>query len=289
MGEIEMFIPPMLLQYAANNEPFDDPSKYYCELKWDGIRLIVSNMDRLRLYTKNTDATIKYPELHDPPIPKGTILDGEMCTLDEFGKSDFEATNAGFRSSKKRKPVVYMAFDILMHQGIDVTGLPLERRKELLEDTLQENEHYRIVKPVNGSSKAFYDLVCQHGLEGIVIKKRSSRYETDLRSMRSIRSWSWQKVINYKHTEVYITGYSKKESSWLLGYEDSGQIRSIGSMELGITESARKSMWPVFQAFKTGETKDYVYIKPVVRCKVKYRDWYKSGLMRLPVFQEFIV
>jgi DNA ligase 1 len=53
-----MFIPPMLLQYANNNEPFDDPS-IFAELKWDGIRLIVSNMNQLRLYTKNTDATAK--------------------------------------------------------------------------------------------------------------------------------------------------------------------------------------------------------------------------------------
>ncbi|MBD0381260.1 DNA ligase [Paenibacillus sp. WST5] len=272
----------MLLQYAKNNEPFDDPS-ILAELKWDGIRLIVSNMDELRLYTKNTDATAKYPELHNPPIPKGTVIDGEMVVLDEQGRADFEATNAGFRSSKKRKPVVYMAFDILYHRGEDVTGLPLEVRKGLLETALQENEHYRIVRPVNGSPMAFYDLVCQHGLEGIVIKKKGSKYERDM------RSWSWQKVINYQHAEVYITGYSKKESSWLLGYENDGRIRPIGTMELGITPAARQSMWPVFQAYKSGESKDHVYVKPLVCCRVKYRDWYKSGLMRLPVFEEFIV
>ena len=72
-----MFIPPMLLQYAKNNEPFDNSSTF-AELKWDGIRLIVSNMDELNLYTKNTNATSKYPELHNPPIAKGTILDGEI-------------------------------------------------------------------------------------------------------------------------------------------------------------------------------------------------------------------
>ncbi|MCY9665878.1 DNA ligase [Paenibacillus alginolyticus] len=277
-----MFIPPMLLQYAKNNEPFDGISTF-AELKWDGIRLIVSNMEEINLYTKNTNATAKYPELHNPPIPKGTILDGEIVVLDEQGRADFEETNAGFRSSKKRKPVVFMAFDILYHCGIDVTGLPLERRKQLLEEILQETEHYRIVRPIKGSAKDFYKIVCQHGLEGIVIKKKDSRYE------KGVRSWSWQKVINYQKAEVYITGYSKKESSWLLGYQNGERIRPIGTMELGITQSARESMWPVFRSFKSGESKDYVYIKPVVRCKVKYRDWYKSGAMRLPVFEEFIV
>ncbi|MGQ7886874.1 ATP-dependent DNA ligase [Paenibacillus sp. WC2504] len=278
----KMFIPPMLLQYAKNNEPFDCISTF-AELKWDGIRLIVSNMKELNLYTKNTNATAKYPELHNPPIPKGTILDGEIVVLDEQGRADFEATNGGFRSSKKRKPVVYMAFDILYHQGLDVTGLPLIQRKQLLEETLQETDHYRIVRPINGSAKDFFDIVCQHGLEGIVLKKKDSKYE------KGVRSWSWQKVINYQKAEVYITGYSKKESSWLLGYPDGESIRPIGTLELGITQSARESMWPVFQSFKSGESKDHVYIKPLVRCKVKYRDWYKSGAMRLPVFEEFII
>ncbi|WP_246310059.1 ATP-dependent DNA ligase [Paenibacillus alginolyticus] len=277
-----MFIPPMLLQYSKNNLPFDDPSTF-AELKWDGIRLIVSNMDELNLYTKNTNATAKYPELHNPPIPKGTILDGEIVVLDAHGKADFEACHAGFRSSKKRKPVVYMAFDILYHRGVDVTRLSLETRKQLLEETLLETDYYRIVRPIKGSAKDFFNIVCQHGLEGIVIKKKDSKYDN------GVRSWSWQKVINYQRAEVYITGYSKKESSWLLGYLDGGRIRPIGALELGITQSARESMWPIFQNYKNGESKDHVFVKPLVRCKVKYRDWYKSGAMRLPVFEEFIV
>ncbi len=272
----------MLLQYAKNNKPFDNSSTF-AELKWDGIRLIVSNMDELNLYTKNTNATSKYPELHNPPIAKGTILDGEIVVLDEHGKADFEACNARFKSSKVKHKVVYFAFDILYHRGVDVTSLPLEVRKGLLEEAVQENEHFRIVRPINGNATDFFKIVCQHGLEGIVIKKKNSKYEKDT------RSWSWQKVINYQRAEVYITGYSKKEHSWLLGYSDDGRIRPIGALELGITQSARQSMWPVFQAYKSGESKDHVFVQPVVRCKVKYRDWYNSGAMRLPVFEEFIV
>lgn len=272
----------MLLQYAENNKPFDDSSTF-AEFKWDGIRLIVSNLDELNLYTKNTNATSKYPELHNPPIQKGTILDGEVVVLDEHGKADFEACNARFKSSKVKHKVVYFAFDILYQRGVDVTGLPLEVRKALLEEAVTENDHYRIVRPINGSATDFFNIVCQHGLEGIVIKKKNSKYEKDT------RSWSWQKVINYRRAEVYITGYSKKEHSWLLGYSDEGRIRPIGAVELGITQSARQSMWPVFQAYKSGESKDHVYVKPLVKCRVKYRDWYKSGAMRLPVFEEFIV
>ncbi|OCT14412.1 hypothetical protein A8709_26760 [Paenibacillus pectinilyticus] len=85
-----MFISPMLLQYSKNNLAFDDSSTFD-ELKWDVIRLIVSNLDELNLKTKNTNSTAKYPELHNPPIPKGTILDGEIVVLDEKGRADFES------------------------------------------------------------------------------------------------------------------------------------------------------------------------------------------------------
>nr|WP_326073389.1 hypothetical protein [Paenibacillus alba] len=62
-------------------------------------------------------------------------------------------------------------------------------------------------------------------------------------------------------------------------------------MQRGVDVTALRirDYWPVFQAYKSGESKDHVYVKPLVRCKVKYRDWYKSGAMRLPVFEEFII
>jgi DNA ligase-1 len=47
-------------------------------------------MDELRLYTKNMEATVKYPELYNPLIPKGTILDGELVVLDEQGKAGLQ-------------------------------------------------------------------------------------------------------------------------------------------------------------------------------------------------------
>ncbi|MCM3273970.1 ATP-dependent DNA ligase [Paenibacillus elgii] len=182
-------IKPMLLQHAKNNLPFDDPD-CIAELKLDGIRLIVSNMESLRLYTKNSDATEKYPELHDTPLQKGTVLDGELIVTDEQGRPDFEACNARFKSKKLKHKVTFCAFDVLMYRGIDVTGLPLIRRKELLEESFTETPYYTRVRPVTGSATQYFDIVKQYGLEGIVIKKKSSKYEI------GSWSWSWVKVIN---------------------------------------------------------------------------------------------
>jgi DNA ligase 1 len=54
-----MFLSPMLLQRSA--EPLDQDG-YISELKLDGIRMIYSNMEQLRLYTRhNNNVSQKVP------------------------------------------------------------------------------------------------------------------------------------------------------------------------------------------------------------------------------------
>ncbi|WP_336775327.1 ATP-dependent DNA ligase [Paenibacillus sp. MMO-58] len=283
------FYPPMLLQYAINNEPFDHPD-YLASLKLDGIRLLVSNMDSLKLYTKNMDVTARFPELHNPPISKGTILDGELIVTDEKGHPDFEACMARFQSQKSKHHILFCAFDILYYRGQRVTNLPLEQRLALLEDELIETEYYSRMRILNGSSTQLFDIVKAAGLEGIVLKKRESRYETSIQpcapGSKAIRSWSWQKVINYDYSDVVITGYSKQSGAWLIGGLEGERIKPLGTMELGITGPLRKAVWPRLRRFN--ENKQFVFVKPEILCRVKHRGFYKSGLMRLPVLESVI-
>ncbi|WP_326055972.1 DNA ligase [Paenibacillus chitinolyticus] len=200
-----MFVSPMLLQYSKDNMPFNS-AKHIAELKFDGIRLIVSHMDEIRLYTRhNNDVTARFPELVlNAPIPPGTILDGEVIVTDQDGKPDFEGMLSRFQSRRDKTPVTFVAFDIIKHRGIDVNSLPLMRRKGLLEQAFKESDYYKRVQVVRGLTTEYFKIVKQHGLEGIVIKDKDSKYEVDR------RSWAWQKVINWTHAEVYISGYRKK-------------------------------------------------------------------------------
>lgn len=125
----------MLLQYAENNEPFDSPY-YLASLKLDGIRLLVSTMDDVRLYTKNQDVTSRFPELQNPPLSKGTVIDCELISCDPDGHPDFEAVMSRFHSKKSKHRIMAVAFDILFCRGIDIRSLPLERRLEFLESEL---------------------------------------------------------------------------------------------------------------------------------------------------------
>lgn len=277
-----MSVSPMLLQYSVNNTPFDDP-RYVSELKLDGIRTIVSNMNRVRLFSRHgIEMTSKYPELLNPPFESGTELDGELIVTDENGKPDFELCMSRFHSKSKSVPVTFVAFDILTHKNIDVTGMSLMKRKELLERVLQENEQYKRIRIANGRATDFFEVVKQNNLEGIVLKAKDSRY------VKNTRSWSWQKVINWQRAAVFVTGYRKKEFGLLLGYQDAGQIRPVGVMELGIPRELSKSVFPILHQNKIGENKEFVFATPTIQCQVKFRQWFRSGMMRSAVFEQLI-
>ena len=283
-----MFFPPMLLEYAENNEPFED-DRYLVQLKFDGIRLLVSNMDKLHLYTKNMDVTARFPELHAPPVSTGTIIDSELIVTDDRGHPDFEACLARFNSKKSKHRLQVCAFDILFYRE-DVRGYPIERRLELLEKDLQENETYSRARCFNGSAINLFEIIRSAGLEGQVYKKKGSKYLSRQQpcspGVKGTRSPQWLKLLNYDRADdIRITGYSKRDKSWLIGRVEGDRLIPLGGIELGVTAEHRKMVWPRLQRSVVSENKQFVFVDPVITCSVKHRGYYKSGMMRLPVLE----
>jgi DNA ligase-1 len=275
-----MFVSPMLLQYAADNKPFNN-DEWFTELKLDGIRLIPSHIERPRLYTRHeNEITANFPELIDSmPIPEGTILDSELIVLGADGKPDFEATMERFKSKKsKHKPHV-VAFDIIKYKGTDVTGLPLSERKKLLDGAFESNEYYTKSIYWQGKGVEYFQAIQSQGLEGVVLKQADSKYEVNKRSDK------WQKVIAYEMDQFYLAGYSKGKSGWLLS--DGNKI--VGNMEFGPSKNERIAGYEMMRRYKTKETKNYLYCQPLMRCLVKHRGYYKSGMLRLPIFEKFVI
>ncbi|WP_090646566.1 RNA ligase family protein [Paenibacillus sp. UNC496MF] len=274
----------MLLHYAPGNAPFEKEN-HIAELKLDGIRLIVSNMSELKLYTRHqNDVTSQFPELHDVPFGPGTILDGELIVTDCEGKPDFEAMMSRFQSKKSNTKTTFCAFDILRHRGIDVTSLPLARRKELLAEAFQDTQHYSKVQHIEGNSIAYFEAIKQNGLEGIVIKDMQSKYKVGQ------RSWSFQKVINWTYADVYISGVKKDDFGWLTSIlGDDGKFRPSGIIELGVLDEHKKAFRSVMKKLVYKEDRRFIHLQPVIKAKVKTRNWTKNGMLRSPVFVEFIL
>lgn len=285
-----MFISPMLLETA--NSPFSH-SNYIFEPKIDGHRLIFSqNEGDIRLYTRHeTDCTWQYPELLYP-FDDDIILDGEVaCTDLETGRIDFELVMNRFQAKKAEKiqkltsiqPVTYVVFDVLQYKGKDLRKMPLMNRKEILSGIQMPNKHFGVIPFIEAAGEALFTQMEAQELEGMVGKKQNSIYE-------SRRSVSWQKVINWTYVDVFITGYRKEEFGWLTSVvTESGRLRPTGIIELGVSPKVKEAFYGVSKALVRDEDKNFVHLEPMVRAKVKTRNWTKKGMLRSPVFVEFIL
>lgn len=265
-----MFISPMLLQ--KTNDPFDDNS-YITELKLDGIRILWTKFNnKVRIYTRhNNEVTYTYPELTDINLPNGTVIDGEIVVTDELGRPDFEAAMERFKSKKARYEVQYCVFDIIQYNGNKVVHLPLLERKELLQQVLPNHPNATLVQWTPGNATAYFDLVKQNELEGIVIKKSDSIYDIGKRSN------SWLKVINYQYQDVYISGIRKGEFGLLLSFLDGSPA---GLMEF-MSPDDRKKLYANYKL--ASENDKFKFIEPI-KCNVKYRNLTKQGKLRIPSF-----
>jgi DNA ligase-1 len=275
----------MLASYAKDNKPIK--SKHHiAEYKLDGLRCMISNMDKLYVYTKHNNLiTNKFPELYNCPLPEGTILDGVLIMMDDQGKPDFEAMSARFLSSKNKTPVIFCAFDIMRYKGIDVTDLTLLKRKELLDKAFNENDHYKKVEVFEGNAVDYFEQVREQGLEGIIMKskKENSIYEIDKRSKQ------WQKVINWTYADVYISGYRKNNFALLASIDaPDGSKFPVGVIESGVTPFHQKALDRVKKRLVFKEDQNFAYMEPRIMAKIKTRNWTKSGKLRKPVFMEFV-
>ncbi|WP_336783307.1 ATP-dependent DNA ligase [Paenibacillus illinoisensis] len=280
----------MLLETAPG--PFSD-SQYIFEPKVDGHRLIYSQQSgNVRLYTRhNNDCTRQYPELV-LPFDSDIILDGEVaCTDPETGLDDFEAVMSRFSTRQHSKvqqltktlSVTFTIFDILQYKGQDLRKLPLIERKAILQSLTLPSKSFGVIPHIEDAGESLFAQIEAMGMEGVVGKKKDSEYS-------SLRSREWQKVINWSYADVYITGYKKGEFGWLASVSDtSGKFRPAGIIEHGPSPKHKQAFRGVCQQIVIGEDKNHVYLEPRIQAKVKMRNWTKSGLLRTPVFERFIV
>ncbi|RJG23359.1 RNA ligase family protein [Paenibacillus thiaminolyticus] len=285
-----MFIPPMLLETAQ--EPFSDP-QYIYEPKFDGHRAILSCIrGQTRIYTRhNNECTRQYPELLAVPFEEDMILDGELVCIAPAGAVDFEAVMTRFQARRSdsiqrlssQLPATFVVFDILMYHGEDLRRLPLMQRKEILATaSLPTNGHITVCPFIEAAGEALYDDICARSMEGIVCKRKNSRYV-------SRRSPAWQKVINWTYVDVWISGYRKEEFGWLVAVEDGDRrLRPAGVIELGANQDHKRAFYGVAKPLVIGEDKNNVYLQPAIRAKVKTRNWTKVSMLRDPVFVKFL-
>jgi DNA ligase-1 len=208
----------------------------------------------------------------------------------DTGNIDFERVMERFQLSKKariqtaaiHRPVHYIVFDVLRHNGRDLRQLPLIKRKSILESIIQPNPFVSLVPITENNGADLYSVICERKMEGIVGKRKDSQYV-------SKRSRDWLKVVRYETAEVYISGYRKDEFGWLAQVEENGNKRAAGIIELGVPPKHKKAFYGIAKQLITGEDKNFVYLEPSLKARVKFRNWTRNNMLRTPTFVEFVV
>src|SRR4029077_13011367 len=213
------------------------------EIKFDGYRaLAMKSGGKVQLRSRNdNDFNVRYPGIVKAlaPMPDETIIDGEVVALDKDGKPSFNTLqNYGSAGA----PLHFYIFDLLILEGRDVMGEPLVKRRELLEKhvlpTLTEPIRYSPV--LEAKLEDLIRSVKAQGLEGLVAKRRDSKYEPGL------RSGAWQKMRVNQGQEFVIAGYQpspKNFDALVIGYYDGGKLIYAARTRNGFTPASRVQLF----------------------------------------------
>ncbi|WP_026059577.1 ATP-dependent DNA ligase [Microbacterium yannicii] len=293
---------PALAQQAAQR--WGDPA--WVEAKWDGIRAIgVWDGSRLRLYARSgNELTHRYPELTAVDAGLGdeaAVVDGELVALEPDGRPSFPLLQTRMNLERagditreaRRTPVRYYLFDVLRHDGDDLTPLPLRERRDVLEAIAAGAIDPIAVPPVFDDVDAALEASRQLRLEGIVVKDPASRY------LRGARSESWLKVKITHTQEVVIAGIrpgkggrSSTFGSLLLGIPGLDGLHYAGRVGSGFSDSALAALLKKLTPLRTDENplagvppldaRDALWVRPELVGEVEYGEFTPGGILRHP-------
>src|SRR6516164_5211048 len=171
------------------------------EIKHDGFRFICRrDGDRVRLFSRGGhDWSAQLPAIVEAmrafPVTSVT-LDGEVVICGADGVSQFDRMSVVFGRRGSREAFLY-AFDLLELDGQDLRGKRWDTRRGYLADLLGARaDGVRLCEHIEDADGAVvFRAACNMGLEGIVAKRRDSRY-------RSGRCRDWIKVKNIAHPAI---------------------------------------------------------------------------------------
>jgi bifunctional non-homologous end joining protein LigD len=278
-----------------------DGGEWLHEIKHDGYRLLARiERGEVRLLTRNAlDWTNKFPALAEAlaALPlDSALIDGEIVALAADGTTSF----GGLQDAIARGDtggLVYYAFDLLYHDGYDLTAAPLDERKTALAElvpatsrgTLRYSDHQ------TGRGSEFFRHACQYDLEGTISKRRDRPY-------RPGRGRDWLKVKCHRTDEFVVIGFTDPAGqrhgfgALLLGYYDNeGRLTYCGRVGTGFSDAMLSDLSdrlagaeiharPVTLP-KGVSTKGVHWSEPHLIAQVRYSGWTTDRVLRHPSFE----
>jgi bifunctional non-homologous end joining protein LigD len=276
-------------------------SGWLFEVKWDGYRAItrVAGGEATLTSRRGNDLTARFSSvakaIEAAVRTPDCILDGEVCALDERGRSSFSAMQQG----KPDTPIVYYVFDVLEADGEPLLELPLEQRRERLERLLDRRSKTVRLSETFDDGRALYNAAQKEGLEGVIAKRVDSRY------LPGKRTREWLKIKTHGRQEFVIAGYTKGQGrrsgrfgSLVLAVHRGSELVYVGNCGTGFSEDEIDRLLGLLRPLERKEPPfaaipkmpkvrkgDVVWVEPKLVCEVEFAEWTHDGRLRAPVYQ----
>jgi len=270
------------------------------EAKWDGYRTIayLSGSEATLRTRRDQDYTDRFSiiakELAKAVKTPDCVLDGEVCAIDEDGRTSFSAMQQGGH------PLVYYVFDLLELEGEPLVELPFTERRQRLEGILDKRNKTVQLSEAFDDGEALEQAALEQGLEGVMAKRADSRYEPGRRSR------NWLKVKPGKQRQEFlIAGYTKGKGrrerrlgSLVLAVKRGGELHYVGNCGTGFTDDEIDGLLRQLKPLERGtppfkgvpkmprvKKGDVVWVEPKLVCEVEFMEWTHDGHLRAPSYQ----
>jgi bifunctional non-homologous end joining protein LigD len=293
---------PMLAE--AGDAPFDDAA-WSWEPKLDGYRVLAFVDGRgVKLRSRRgLELAGDFPRLAEEIGKQGVngmILDGEIVAFDAAGKPSFHAlqnraqlkTAREIEAADRASPVVFCCFDLLHFAGIDLRGAAYRDRRRYLQQCLLPSPLVQLVHATD-DGLALHAAALAHGFEGVVAKRKDSRYEAGKRSA------AWLKVKPTTSADFVIGGYTKGKGARaplgaiLVGRFERGKLRFASHVGSGFDDRSLREVKAKLEPLKraTNPFDDEpelnaptTWVEPKLVAEIGFQSWTDDGHLRAPVF-----
>jgi bifunctional non-homologous end joining protein LigD len=295
-AEERRIYPPMLATLADKVPKGKD---WVYEVKFDGFRTVgYLRRGAVELLSRNEKNLNERFAIVARELPKAVrsprfVVDGEVCAVDEQGRSSFSLMQQG------KGTLVYYVFDLLELEGEPVIDRPLTERRALLEPLLdRRNATVRLSEEFDDGD-ALYEAAREQGLEGVLAKRTSSPYKPGQRTR------DWQKVKARYRQEFVIAGYTKGEGrrsgtlgALVLGVWKGKELHWVGNVGTGFSEAEIERLLELLRPLERPTSpfavepkmprvrkRDVVWVEPKLVAEVEFVEWTHDDHLRAPSYK----
>jgi bifunctional non-homologous end joining protein LigD len=290
---------------ARTVQTLPDDDRWQFEVKWDGYRaLILKSGSSVRVRSRNDkEMAGTYPEIAAAGAglrANSAIVDGEIVAVDGTGRPSFQALQ--HRAAHPAHAIAFYAFDLLHRDGKDLTRIPLVQRQAALAEIVK-GSGVLLSAPLPGTASQVIDAVRGLGLEGVIAKRKDSKYDA------GIRTDAWVKLKLDRQQEFVIGGYRPGAhgiDALLVGFYDGRSLRFAGKVRAGFTPHVRRQVFSALQPLLTsacpftdlpnsrashwggGVTSEQMdemqWVKPRLVAQIRFVEWTADDHLRHAAF-----